>query len=239
MRINPKSILLVSLSLCIVFVIYAQKRNQNPGTDPNNFPISEFKVAKENKTPKAQKYNNPYAPEITEELDGIFTNNHWDVNLPALPVAKSAAVVVGEVINAQAHLSDDNRSIYSEFTVKVDDVLKSYKGNPSHNEVVVFERLGGRMKMPSGKVVISKVDHQDMPQRNKRYVFFLTNYLLGGGVDKDFRILTAYELRNDQVFPLDVVNEGHPIKAYTGKTASAFFDDLNQLLANSELSRSN
>lgn len=218
------SLSIITLGMTLVFVIYAQKRNQNPGPDLSNFPTADYKFAKENKKPKSKKYNSVYAPEITENSTGIFTTSDWDLNLPALPVLRSSAIVVGEVINAEAHLSDDNTNIYSEFTVHVEDVLKSVNGKPLGNETIIVERLGGRVRMPSGKIVISMVDHQEMPQKNKRYVFFLK---------EDFRLITAYELRNDKVFPLDSVNEGHPMKAYTGKSASLFFEDLSRLLANS------
>ena len=48
----------------------------------------------------------------------------WMQSLPALPVAASDAIVMGEITNAQAYLSPDKTGVYTEYTVRVDEVLK-------------------------------------------------------------------------------------------------------------------
>jgi hypothetical protein len=42
----------------------------------------------------------------------------------ALPTHISNAVVIGEVTDAKAYLSEDRTSVYSEFTIRVGEVLK-------------------------------------------------------------------------------------------------------------------
>lgn len=42
-----------------------------------------------------------------------------------MPAAKSDLVVIGEVTDAQAYVSEGKDWVYSEFTIRVDDVLKN------------------------------------------------------------------------------------------------------------------
>jgi len=230
------SVLLVTA----VLAINGQKVSKSPDEpDVNQFPILDYKKSVENKERKGKKYNSPYAPKISESSDGIFTISDWEMGLSALPVNKSAAVVVGEVTAAQALLSDDETNIYSEFTVQITEIPKNDKNfSLGIGNSVIVERLGGRVRLPSGKVVVSRTDKQDLPRIGNRYVLFLTRDINKDGSYEDFHILTGYELRNGKVFPLDKLRPGHPITAYTATDASSFFTDLNRVLASSSTSQS-
>ena len=108
------------------------KQQQSEAPNFENFPIVDFE-AKEPTDPKvkaarnarASKYSKKYAGEINEELHQIFTNSDWDLRLPALPVARSAAIFIGTVTNAQAHLTPDKTNVFSEFAFQVESILKS------------------------------------------------------------------------------------------------------------------
>jgi ABC-type uncharacterized transport system ATPase component len=90
------------------------------------------------------------------------------VNLPALPVAKSAAVILEEVTQAQAQRSEDETNIFSEFTVQIANILKNDDSfSLAVGKSVVVERLGGRLRLPSGKVVVAQTDKQDLPKNWK------------------------------------------------------------------------
>ena len=141
-----------------------------------NFPIVDFE-AKEPREPKlkaarnakASKYSKKHAGEINEELHQIFTNSDWDLRLPALPVARSAAIFIGTVTDAQAHLTPDKTGVFSEFAFQVESILK---GDPKRTvaagETVIVERSGGRVRMPSGKIVVSWTNNQNMPKVGSR-----------------------------------------------------------------------
>jgi len=207
-----------------------KKADKEP--DVTKFPTIEYQNRKPtNLTAKQQKprkkHNSPRSPAITENMDQILLNSDWELRLPALPIAKSVAVVIGEVTNAQAHFSEDESRIYSEFKFRVDEVLKNLE-QPFSDSIVV-ERLGGRAKFPSGKVVVSSVAHQDLPQVGKRYILFLTHEYAG---DDDYTILTGYELRNGLVFPLDKPGTGHPILSYNGVAETTLRNDLVVALTN-------
>ena len=211
---------------------------QTQELDVDQFPILDYankstdSRSTANKTRK--KYNNRYAQRISESSDTIFSTSDWEVDLPALPIARSAAVIVGEVKQAQAQLSDDETNIYSEFTVQITEVLKNdNKSSLAVGHSVLVERAGGRVRMPSGKVVVARTYKQDLPRIGKRYVFFLT---MEEG--EDFHVLTGYELRDGMVFPLDKLGPRHPITAYTGSSETTFFVDLNRILVNPLTSQS-
>jgi len=123
-----------------------------------------------------------------------------------IPVAASQAVAIGEVISAQAYLSNDKTSVYSEFTVRVADVLKNSSPEPLFSGAqITTERLGGRVRFPSGKILLRGAPYgKNMPRVGQRYVFFLKQNEEGQG----YSIITAYELRSGHVFPLDGSPEG-------------------------------
>ncbi|HXQ70949.1 MAG TPA: hypothetical protein VN844_10700 [Pyrinomonadaceae bacterium] len=217
----------------------AQKKEQ--GADFQQFPIVDLFASeptdpaeKERRAKKGKKYNIKYTAPLSESVDSMFLNVDWDVNLPAFPIEKSAAVVIARVQKAEAHLSEDKTGIYSEFTIKIDAIFKNDPNNQLLNDKSIFAyRTGGRVRFPSGKILVSAVSHQEMPQPKKRYLLFLTHSRLTGGEDEDFQILTGYELTDGQVFPLDKVPSSHLMNKYRGASENVLLMDLSSALAKS------
>jgi hypothetical protein len=97
---------------------------------------------------------------------------------------------------------------------------------------ITVERQGGRARMPSGKIVISWVSHQNMPRVVGRYVLFLTHdFETPNDTPKDFYLLTGYELRDGQVHLLDDTQPNHPITRYGGATETTLLSDLLNAVA--------
>lgn len=218
-----------------------QKAIREKDPDFSRFPIADFdapealdptlRAAREN---RGRKYNQKHLAQISENTHQIFSVTDWDVGLPALPVEQSAAIVIGRVMSAQAYVTPDKTGIYCEFGVAVETVIKNdpNKVLPGDTSIVV-ERNGGKVRMRSGKIVISWVNHQNMPQVGGRYVFFLTYQFQSlNDTGKDFYILTGYELRNCLVHLLDDTQAGHPITRYRGTAESTLLSDLHNSLAN-------
>ncbi|MEK6335185.1 MAG: hypothetical protein AABM67_09565 [Acidobacteriota bacterium] len=216
---------------------WQQGRQTAETIDVSNFPIFDY-AAQRQATPseqvkreaKSKKYNNRHSAPITESSDQIYAILDWDVGLPALPLTKSSAIVLGEIVDAQAYLSEDLTQVYSEFVVRLNEVFKS-DSNLRVGDSITVERLGGRVRVLSGKIVSSVVNHQDMPRVGGKYVLFLTHEFPKGGQYKtELFILTAYELRGNRVFPLDKPAPGHPILAYKGTSKESFMKDLETAL---------
>ena len=210
-----------------------------PEIDFKQFPIIDLgsplppdESAKPIRTRKSQKYNNKSQSEISETSNGTFVVNETLSNLSALPVDKSSVVLVGEIVNAKAYLSEDKTAVYSEFEVRIQAVLKNNaKQVLSAGESIAVERFGGRVRLPSGKVFIAAVDNQDMPRVGGKYLLFLTNdFIDAKHSDEDFNILMGYELKGGKVFPLDRTSSNHPIARYNEKDESILLTDLHSRL---------
>jgi hypothetical protein len=212
-----------------------QKNAREDNPDFSRFPIVDFQAreavdptAKAAREAKGRKYNSKHMPQLSDDTHQIFSNTDWDVRLPALPVERSTAVVIGRVMSAHAYVTPDKTGIYSEFHVAVDSVIKNDPKNTINADATItVERNGGRARMPSGKIVISWVNHQNMPRVGGRYLLFLTHdFQTSNDTSKDFYLLTGYELRDGLVRLLDDTQPGHPITLYNGATETALLNDL-------------
>lgn len=179
---------------------------------------------------KIQPPNNPRQFMLTEGRESNYgiIPSHASVQ-PAIPAKRSDAVIIGEVINGEAHLSEDKISIYSEFTVKNPVVLKNLTPESiSAERPVIVSRGGGGVRFPSGKVIYNLLLGNPMPQKGKTYLFFLKY-----SDESGFSINTAYELTQGQVFPLDgLTPNGTVIKQYAGHQSlrgASEVDFLNQV----------
>lgn len=68
-----------------------------------------------------------------------------------------------------------------------------------------------------------------MPKVGSKYLFFLTHeFAFYGYREKELFLLTAYELREGRVYPLDSPDGGsHPVTTfYKGKEESVLISDL-------------
>jgi len=232
------------LSLITCGIAFQAKSFQTPkvsGQSPNpkfdQFPVVDFDVPepsdptlKSAKETKERKYSKKYLPKINENTDTLFAVNDWDVGLPAIPIDKSSVIVIGTITKSEAHLTRDKTAIYSEFALSPDAILKNDSENPIEvGRSISFERSGGRVRMPSGKIIVSWTNHQNMPQLGSRYVLFLTHsYEVQGDVGKDFYLLTGYEIVGGHVFPLDDTTSG---QSYKGADESSFMKDLTSQMA--------
>lgn len=172
---------------------------------------------------------NPDNGEVTLVTD-------WEVGFPALPLERSTVILIGKIQDAHAYLSEDRSGIYSEFSVKVERMLKNEISSSvvSSSEVIV-ERVGGRIRMPSGHIHQFGIGHQGMPKVDGRYVLFLS-----GNEAQGLKILTGYELKEGLIFPLDGVDpaDGSGIPQFAehkGADASIFLKKIEGLLTQSSL----
>jgi hypothetical protein len=122
-----------------------------------------------------------------------------DADETDLPTDKTDLVVEGRVTESAAFLSNDGGDVYSEFTIRVTEVLKSSSNlTVNQNDSVTAEREGGRVKYPDGRVIHYGIVGHGSPMRGKKYLFFLSTAAEG-----NYRLLTAYELQGSKVFALD------------------------------------
>ncbi|MCA1850597.1 MAG: hypothetical protein LC672_06020, partial [Acidobacteria bacterium] len=181
------------------------QRSDKRQFDRSRFPIADY-AAPEPADPeqrakrraKGSRYDKRGVippPHYKNKGAGVQEHNDWDRGFPPLPVAQSDAVVIGEIVNAQAYLSNDKSGVYSEFSLRVDEVLKSGPSQFAPGGSVIAEREGGRVKYPDGEVALFTIVGQNMPLAGRRYVLFLKS----NGDGQGYRILTGYELREGRI----------------------------------------
>lgn len=215
----------------------------------NRLPIVDYDVpepaapaARERRRAKNRRFNDPSAPNrlnpiLHAEIGAM--NRHWALGLESsLPVAQSSAINVGEVVEAQAFLSENRAALYAEFVVRIAEVLKNDEDEPiAVGDRVAIKRLGGRVRFPTGRISRFHSSGQDMPEVGKRYLFFLgynrreAGYLtITSPREMNRHILTGYELRAGEVFPLDI-SGARNFSEHQGKSVAAFLREIRRAIA--------
>lgn len=176
---------------------------------------------------KGAKYDKP---EVTVDAysELVVGSPHWANGIPAFPIKQSTAIVIGTVTDARARMSNNKKGVYSEFTLRIEDVLKNDGDESlSHVATVTLDREGGRVRLPSGKIGIYYISGQGMPCVGRRYVLFLSGIKSAG-----YTVVTGYELREGKVTPLDNPGSGHPFTKYDGADEQSFLEELRAFITN-------
>lgn len=203
---------------------YEQAKRHFPTVDYNEPDLpdtAENRVKKE----KQKRFNElgnwvsaipqSYIAENLAISEGYFS-------FPPLPVAKSDIVLIGVVGETKAHLSENKKNVFSEFKVAVETAFKSSKPEVKQGSVVTVNRMGGFVKYPNGQAILYRRSGLYMPKIGGRYLFFLNS------LNKhDYGILTAYELTEAGVIPLDMATE---VFVLEGKSETEIVRELRGLL---------
>ncbi len=148
---------------------------------------------------------------------------------PALPISRSDAIVLGQVLSAQSHFSDDKSAIYTEFAIRVETIFKNSAGNSLNvGQLITVNRLGGALRLPTGRLLRLRVDSHGTPLPARRYVFFLNSH----GEGQVFGTIKVYELHDGSVFLLDQhVRSADGKIPYWGVDETTFLNDLRHATA--------
>ena len=222
MRINKRASLpiLVLIVITVVTTVLAlrvrtqsipaeNKQQQNDAAEfEQRFPIAEYEEAeitdpakRARRMAKNQRYDRRRLVKSKPDKSILATTrvSDWEVGLPAIPSARSHTVVLGEVLDAQAHLSNDKSGVYSEFNVRVVRVFKNLSDSLSPGDTITVEREGGHVRYANDYKRLYRIQGQGMPLQGRKYVFFLSSV----ESSTDYRIITGYELWGGKVTPLD------------------------------------
>lgn len=205
--------------------------------DNSNFPIASFEEAKSSDSKdnpkrkiKGKRYDNWKVVNKTTEQGGLEIVS--EVEYPALPVLDSDAIVIGEIVEARAYLSNDLGGVYSVFTTRINQVLKQNSDTAiALGSLITAERPGGRVAFPSGNVAKYHLRGQGMPRQGRVYLLFLKR------IEDDYKIITGYELRSGKVSPIDgavssVGNKKWPSDIYNGADQAQLLSDLHKEINN-------
>ena len=183
-------------------------------------PTDTIKRAKLKKQKERYDKDAPFVhprPHHTE----IAFRPEWQFDFPGLPVAKSDVIVIGQVLNAEAHRSNNKLNVFSNFEIRVDQILKGSR--LTAGSVINVQRIGGFVIYPNGQRVLFRLVGTGMPAVQGRYVFFL-NVI----DDEDYSILTGYELGVEGVVPLD---NSPQFQIYQRQTETEFVKALRDVIS--------
>ncbi len=143
-----------------------------------------------------------------------------------IPVSVSTAVVVGTVLGGKCFVSKDHNYVYTDYQVKVDQILKQDAGaSLSVGGELVAAREGGAVHFPSGHVTNFLTVGDGLPEIGSQYILFLwrSNPAL-----PEYEIIldAGYQLKSGRVYPLDDVNS-----QYVGVDAATFLDEVQKAIA--------
>jgi hypothetical protein len=198
---------------------YQDRRDRYPVVEAEETePGDPVKKAKLKKQKKRYDTDAPFTNPGPKDEELAF-RPEWQFNFPALPVVQSDVIAIGQVVSAEAHRSNNKMNVFSNFEMRVDEVLK---GNLNAGDVINIQRVGGFVKYPNGRKVLFRLSGNGMPGMGARYVFFLD------AVDEDYTILTAYELAPEGVVPLD---NSAQFQTYQGVTEISFIASVREAIS--------
>jgi len=186
-----------------------KEQNKSPLGDLSKYPIAEYDAPestdvaeREARKIKNKRYDKKPMVLMNPASDDILVmGSHPEVRPPAIPFSASTLVVTGEIINSQASLSNDKEAVYSEYSVKLQTILKPDKNKElTTGESITVDRTGGLVQYPNGQKILYLIQAYNLPEVNARYVFFLTR---NDDTNPNYNILTAYQLKNGSVTALD------------------------------------
>jgi hypothetical protein len=147
---------------------------------------------------------------------------------PEFPTDFTDTIILGTIQSAQPYLSNDRRSVYTEYTVRVDEkiaeVIPLIRG-----DTLFMGEMGGIGRLPDGRVLEEDVRGLGTPLQVKaQYVLFL-NYR-----DKAqyYRITKAWQLKNDRVIPTaedDLALSKNGLFIYASMSAEQFLNIIRQV----------
>ena len=143
-----------------------------------------------------------------------------------LPVHESAAIVIGTVKTTKAFVSYHRTSVYSDFQILIEQVLKRDLAHPVFpKDIVTGLRTGGSIHFASGHVTTFVIQGCGFPQVGRRYVFFLAR------ADQnvpEYSISMAYELSSSgNVLPINNAID----KQFDGMKTEQFMERLREAIA--------
>jgi hypothetical protein len=226
-------VLLISLLVEIVSItafsgLRGQGKSPQKTFDETQFPVvDEYTLKIQNNIERAKSESKAKRfrmaiPAVSDSPTMVLAGvRHWPEDFSALPVRESTAIVIGDVTEAKANLSEDRTAVYSDFKIKPVTVLKD---NDKIGEELTATRYGGKVRFQDGNSLLVFQSGLGMPRVGRRYVFFLKE------TQDDADLLTAYELKNGKVLPIDSgtpnfnvyenVNEADFLKALQNKIES-------------------
>jgi hypothetical protein len=168
-----------------------------------NYDADELKTVEEiaQRAAKSKRYDNSHQVRRNPHPNTSESTRVDEIPRPPdIPILESRIVVVGEVLNSQAYLSNDKSGVYSEFNIRIEEVIKNNDFDTViEGSLITADRMGGLVKYPNGQKILYSVDGKALLRKGRRYVLFLWN----NDKSPNYYLLRGYELTATGALPLD------------------------------------
>jgi hypothetical protein len=211
--------LLVSMTIAVTFgvqdvisqdrsTISPKQTPQRDGPDFSKYGIADYDA---NELPKGPELEKRKRKSKRYDREGwVVKYPHPDTGKigrvtekeppPTIPTEESDLIVSGKVVNVKAYLSNDKSSVYSEYTIKVNQILKNRIDTELKTEdSITFDRSGGVVRYSNGQEVLYLDSDDGLPEVGREYALFLQ----ADKRSENYKIVTLYELQENHTVPLD------------------------------------
>lgn len=141
-----------------------------------------------------------------------------------IPVSGSTATIVGTVTGGSSFITKDKTYVYTDYTVRLDQILADKAGLSVGSEIVVA-REGGAIRYPSGHITNVLIQGHGFPEVGSQYVLFLLK-LIPNLPEYEMTLDSGYQIKNGRVYPLDDVNS-----QYVGVDYPEFLGQVEKAIA--------
>jgi hypothetical protein len=149
---------------------------------------------------------------LMEDVPGrVCIEQYYPRGTTVMPIEETDFSALGTVTSLKTYLSSDRTRIYTEISLKIEEAFRIPKRSRLENGgTVVIDRLGGAVRLSSGRVVCDEttVDYLGRTREGGRFVLF-AKWIHH---QKDLTLIRGYEIRDGRVFYLlsDYTKPGEP-----------------------------
>jgi hypothetical protein len=138
-------------------------------------------------------------PELSSSMVTLGPDLSW------LPIGSFPIIVLGTVENTQPYLSEDRSFIYTEYSIRVEEIFKTDNQLlPITNDLLIVNRGGGILRLLTGKVInypATGVNIARPLKTGERYILFLKRADYSSN-DIDLLLGPGFQLKDGQSYKL-------------------------------------
>ncbi len=163
-----------------------------------------------------------------QETPDITITDYSIVGSPdpkGIPVSGSTATIVGTITGGSTFITKDHAYVYTDYSVRVEQILLDKTGSLSVGTEIVVAREGGAIHFPSGHITNVLIQGHGFPEVGGQYVLFLLKPI-PNFPEYEITLDSGYEIKNGRVYPLDDVNS-----QYVNVDYQEFLGEVNKAIA--------
>jgi hypothetical protein len=146
---------------------------------------------------------------------------------PGIPASTTYAVM-GTVLSGNSFIDKTNTVVYSDYKIRIDDILKG-PATLAVGDEVIASRPGGAIHFPSGHTTNFLIINHGLPEVGSQYILFLWKPV-PSLPEYEIALDSGYQLKNGRVYSLDEVNE----QFYDGMSAPVFLGIVKKAIVASQ-----